>query len=310
MIEVKHLVKCYGQFTAVDNLSFEIPTGCVFGFVGPNGAGKTTTMRIMAGLLRQTTGEVLYDGKEMTSDRKFLKETVGYMPDFFGVYDNLKVKEYMDFFAGTYYIPVDDRKALIDNLLQLVDLEEKKEAYVDSLSRGMKQRLCLARSLIHDPELLILDEPASGLDPRARVEMKEILKTLGDMGKTILISSHILPELSEMCTQIGIIDKGRMQIQGTVAEIMRQLTKKRLFHVKVLDETDVAAARAREFASVRDVVEGEREIHFAFEGSEEERAAILASMVRAGVPVIDFREQEGNLEEIFMTITGGGQADA
>ncbi len=310
MIEVKGLVKCYGQFMAVDNLSFQIPTGCVFGFVGPNGAGKTTTMRIMAGLLRQTAGEVLYDGREMTSDRKFLKETVGYMPDFFGVYDNLKVKEYMDFFAGTYFIPVGERKALIDNLLQLVDLEEKKDFYVDALSRGMKQRLCLARSLIHDPELLILDEPASGLDPRARVEMKEILKTLGDMGKTILISSHILPELSEMCTQIGIIDKGRMQIQGSVADIMRQLTKKRVFHVKVLDETDVAAARAREFASVKHVIEAEREIQFDFDGTEQERAAILASMVRAGVPVIDFREQEGNLEEIFMTITGGGQTNA
>ena len=208
MIEVCHLVKRYGKFTAVDDLSFQIPDGCVFGFVGPNGAGKTTTMRIMAGLLRQDGGEILYDGREMTTDSRFLKETVGYMPDFFGVYDNLKVKEYMDFFAGTYAIPYRDRPALIGDLLELVDLTQKEDAYVDSLSRGMKQRLCLARSLIHDPKLLILDEPASGLDPRARVEMKEILKALGDMGKTILISSHILPELAEMCGRIGIIDHG------------------------------------------------------------------------------------------------------
>ena len=305
MIEVCHLVKRYGKFTAVDDLSFQIPDGCVFGFVGPNGAGKTTTMRIMAGLLRQDGGEILYDGREMTTDSRFLKETVGYMPDFFGVYDNLKVKEYMDFFAGTYAIPYRDRPALIGDLLELVDLTQKEDAYVDSLSRGMKQRLCLARSLIHDPKLLILEEPASGLDPRARVEMKEILKALGDMGKTILISSHILPELAEMCGRIGIIDHGKMVTQGTVAEILHRMTKKRIFRLKVLDQTEQAAKVASEFSLVTDLVEGEKELRFGLDGEAAAQAQLLRAMIEQNVPVTEFREMEGNLEEIFMAVTGG-----
>ena len=195
-LTVDHLVKRFGNFTAVDELCMEIPAGSVFGFVGPNGAGKTTTMKIMAGLLAADGGSILLDGQDALKSRKLLREKMGYMPDFFGVYDNLRVSEYMDFYAGTYYIPYADRPALIDGLLELVDLSHKKDAYVDSLSRGMKQRLCLARSLIHDPDILILDEPASGLDPRARMEMKEILKQLGSLGKTVIISSHILPELA------------------------------------------------------------------------------------------------------------------
>ena len=238
MLEITNLVKKYGNFTAVDNLSLKVNKGSIYGFVGPNGAGKTTTMKIISGLLSATSGSVKIDGVEVSDNPKALRDKIGYMPDFFGVYDNLRVSEYMDFYAGTYYIPYKDRENLIDNLLELVDLSHKKDSYVDSLSRGMKQRLCLARSLIHDPQLLILDEPASGLDPRARVEMKEILRQLRDMGKTIIISSHILPELAEMCTEIGIIDKGKLSAQGTVAEIMRKLSKKRFINVKVLENKE------------------------------------------------------------------------
>ena len=226
MLEIKHLVKKYGKFTAVDDLNLSIPESSIFGFVGPNGAGKTTTMKIMSGLLKATSGSVMIDDVDVTKNPKALKERIGYMPDFFGVYDDLKVSEYMDFYAGTYYIPYEQREALIDNLLEIVDLSHKKDSYVDNLSRGMKQRLCLARSLIHDPKVLILDEPASGLDPRARVEMKEVLKQLQTMGKTIMISSHILPELAEMCTEVGIIDKGHIVVQGSVQEIMKQMTER------------------------------------------------------------------------------------
>ena len=210
MPEIYELNKKYGKFTALDSLSMNITENSIFGFVGPNGAGKTTTMKIMAGLLKADSGSIFVNGEDILKNPKSIREKIGYMPDFFGVYDDLKVTEYMDFYAGMYYIPYADRPELIDNLLEIVDLSNKKDSYVDGLSRGMKQRLCLARSLIHDPDLLILDEPASGLDPRARVEMKEILKRLREMGKTIIISSHILPELAEMCSEVGIIDQGKL----------------------------------------------------------------------------------------------------
>ena len=233
-IGARGLVKQFGGRRALDGLDLELPQGAFLSIFGPNGAGKTTTMRIMAGLLQATEGSIWMDDVDMTKNPRLLRTKIGYMPDFFGVYDNLKVTEYMDFYAGTYEVPYKDRKDIIDGLLDIVDLSHKKEAYVDSLSRGMKQRLCLARSLIHDPKLLILDEPASGLDPRARVEMKEILKQLQSMGKTVVISSHILPELAEMCTEVGILNQGKLAAQGTVQEIMRQLTQKRIIYVRPL----------------------------------------------------------------------------
>lgn len=305
MLEIKDLVKRYGKFTAVDHLSLSVPEGTIYGFVGPNGAGKTTTMRIMAGLLTATEGSVLMDGIDATKNPKALRERIGYMPDFFGVYDNLKVTEYMDFYAGTYGIPYKERGGMIDNLLEIVDLTHKKEFYVDSLSRGMKQRLCLARSLIHDPSLLILDEPASGLDPRARVEMKEILKQLQSMGKTIVISSHILPELAEMCTQVGIIDHGRLAAAGSVQEIMHRLTQKRVIYVRPTAEMEKMLRILEEQPSVQGLVENTLDAEFDFDGTDEELAGILKRLVLADVPVVAFREKEGNLEEVFMRVTGG-----
>lgn len=303
MLEINNLVKQYGRFTAVDGLSLSIDKGSIFGFVGPNGAGKTTTMKIMAGLLGATSGSITVDGMDIIKNKKAMKEKMGYMPDFFGVYDDLRVSEYMDFYAGTYYIPYAQRKSLIDNLLEIVDLSHKKDNYVDSLSRGMKQRLCLARSLIHDPDILILDEPASGLDPRARVEMKEVLKSLCQMGKTIIISSHILPELGEMCTEVGIIDKGKITAKGSVNEIMRHLSKERIIYVKPLGNTEQLTNVLREQSTVKDVYENATDIEFAFEGDDNELALILKEIIKRDIPILGFKEKEGNLEEIFMQLT-------
>ncbi|MCI9355166.1 MAG: ABC transporter ATP-binding protein [Firmicutes bacterium] len=307
MLEIKHLMKKYGKFTAVDDLNLTIPESSIFGFVGPNGAGKTTTMKIMSGLLKATDGSVMIDGVDVTKNPKALKEHIGYMPDFFGVYDDLKVSEYMDFYAGTYYIPYEQREDLINNLLEIVDLSHKKDAYVDGLSRGMKQRLCLARSLIHDPKLLILDEPASGLDPRARVEMKEVLKQLQTMGKTIIISSHILPELAEMCTEVGIIDRGHIVVQGTVQEIMKQMTKVRRIQIRPLENMTALMKLLEEQPLVEDIIENTFDVEFSYQGEDKELAGLLKQIVLADIEMVYFKEKEGNLEEIFMQVTGGEQ---
>jgi ABC-2 type transport system ATP-binding protein len=238
-------------------------------------------------------------------DTTSAKEIIGYMPDFFGVYDDLKVKEYLDFYASIYNIKANERKKISDDLLELVDLTDKKESYVDSLSRGMKQRLCLARSLVHNPKLLVLDEPASGMDPRARVEMKEILRNLKTLGKTIIISSHILSELSELCTSIGIIDRGKMVISGKVSEIMQQVYSKRMIRVKVFDKLDEALRVIQEFPFVVSAVAGEGFIEVGFDGKDEEMSMLLKSLIQKDVPVITFTQLDGNLEDVFMKVTNG-----
>ena len=219
MLRIEKLTKNYGSFPALRELSLEIPAGALHGFVGPNGAGKTTTMRILATLMKPTSGTAYVDGTDVVKDGQKARKLVGYMPDFFGVYDNLKCWEYLDFYARCYRIGLTERKRMTRQLLELVQLQEKENEYVEALSRGMKQRLCLARSLIHDPKLLILDEPASGMDPRARADMKGILRTLREMGKTVLISSHILPELAEMCDSLTILDHGELVFSGGVEEL-------------------------------------------------------------------------------------------
>lgn len=305
MLEIKDLVKNYGKFTAVDRLTLSVGKGAICGFVGPNGAGKTTTMRIMSGLLNATSGNVIIDGVDVTKNPRALREKIGYMPDFFGVYDNLKVTEYMDFYAGAYGIAYKDRAPIIDNLLEIVDLSHKKDSYVDSLSRGMKQRLCLARSLVHDPELLILDEPASGLDPRARVEMKEVLKQLQEMGKTIIISSHILPELAEMCTEVCIINHGKLAAQGSVQEIMQKLSQKRIIHIEPLREMERMIQILNEQPMIRSIVENTKDVELDFTGTNEELSDVLKQLILADIPLLSFKEKEGNLEEVFMQVTGG-----
>lgn len=305
MLVINNLVKSYGKFKAVDNLSLEIGKGHIYGFVGANGAGKTTTMRIVAGLLKPTSGSVVVAGMDILKYPASFKNKIGYMPDFFGVYDDLKVTEYMDFYAGVYGIEKSQRANLSDELLELVNLSEKKDFYVDNLSRGMKQRLCLARSLIHNPELLILDEPASGLDPKARVEMKEVLKELKDLGKTIIISSHILPELAELCTSIGIIEKGKMVVSGTVEEIMQKTSQKKVIRVKVLGELEGAVKILKEQPSIGSVNVHNDYLEADFHGTNEIMAEILKTAIKNEIPVVSFSEVDRNLESVFMHLIGG-----
>jgi ABC-2 type transport system ATP-binding protein len=306
MLVIENLVKNYGKFRAVDNLSLKIGKGHIYGFVGANGAGKTTTMRIVAGLLNPTSGRVTVGGMDTSRNNISYKTKIGYMPDFFGVYDDLKVTEYMHFYAGVYGIERSDRQKITEQLLELVNLTNKKEVYVDSLSRGMKQRLCLARSLIHDPELLILDEPASGLDPRARVEVKEVLKELRDMGKTILISSHILPELAELCTSIGIIEHGKMSVSGTVEDIMQKVFHKKTLRMKVLGDMEPAVKLLKEQPLVGAVNVHNDYIDADFQGTKETMAEILKLAIGNGIPVVSFTETDKNLESAFMQLVTGG----
>ena len=303
MITVEGLTKMYGSRTALDHVSFEVPKGEIFGFVGPNGAGKTTTLRILAALLEPTAGRALVDGADVTEHPNLVHERLGYMPDFFGVYDQLTAGEYLDFYAACYRQPKARRKKIADDLLELVGLTDRREQAVDTLSRGLKQRLCLARALVHDPAVLLLDEPASGLDPRARVEMREILKELQTMGKTIIISSHILPELTELCTMIGIIDQGRMRATGPVQEVIRQLTTGRRLRITVLGQKEEAAAVLKPLPAVHEVVTVNGTIEAHYDGDDAAAAAILQALIAAGIKVSGFNQLEGGLEDAFMKAT-------
>jgi ABC-2 type transport system ATP-binding protein len=285
MIAVEQLTKRYGTMLALDRVSFEVPRGEIFGFVGPNGAGKTTTMRILAALLEPSEGRL------------------GYMPDFFGVYDQLTVTEYLDFYAACYRQPRARRQKIIADLLELVGLTDRRQQSVDTLSRGLKQRLCLARALVHDPAVLLLDEPASGLDPRARVEMREILRELQRMGKTIIISSHILPELTELCSMIGIIDHGRMRATGPVEDVVRGLTSGRRLRIHVLGKREEALAALRAMPAVRQVDEVNGELEAAYAGDEAAAAEVLQRLIAAGISVSSFSQVDGGLEDAFLRAT-------
>lgn len=308
MLEIKELTRVYGRFTALDRLSLSIGDGVLHGFVGPNGAGKTTTMRILATLLAPTSGTALIDGVDVCREPRRVRSLVGYMPDFFGVYDNLKSREYLDFYARCYGFGAKDRSRMIDQLLELVHLGDKREVYVDSLSRGMKQRLCLARALIHDPKLLILDEPASGMDPRARAEMKGILRQLREMGKTVMISSHILPELSEMCDSLTIIDHGSLVFSGAVEELSRHMRGQSAVQIRLLSGEEAllaAAALLKQYPGVTGIERGEEAgaLHIAFDGDDEAMAGMLRALLTSGAPVADFHRPPMNLEKVFMEVT-------
>ena len=305
MIEIQDLTKRYGRFTALDSLNLHIEKGTVFGFVGQNGAGKSTTFSILATLLAPTSGTANINGYSIAREPKMVRRQIGYMPDFFGVYDQLRAVEYLHFYGASYGIPVKERDQLIPQLLELVNLSHKKDDYVDVLSRGMKQRLCLARCLIHDPEVLILDEPASGLDPRARVEMREILKELKVMGKTILISSHILPELAEMCDSIGIIEGGKLVATGAVHEIQERLMGEKLLTVKIYEDLEKSLAFFEDDPKVLElkVLEDRMTLQFIYKGTKEEQRILLKKAMLHDLSIISFSEVETDLEDVFMEIT-------
>lgn len=311
IIEIEGLTKQYGTLTALNNFSLSIEKGAVVGFIGPNGAGKTTTMRILTTLLRPTSGRAWVAGHSVSKEPKEVRRVVGYMPDFFGVYEDMKVWEYLDFFAASYDIPVDTRASMIDDLLSLVDLNHKKDAFVDTLSRGMKQRLCLARTLAHDPQVLILDEPASGLDPRARIEMRELLRELKNMGKTIFFSSHILSEVADICTSIAILEAGNLIAYGDMSEMKRQLRPHRLIQVRALGDLAPLQEAILRAEMVMDVVTPSEvdlpsdTIRFDFTGDDEELSRLLSDLVQQGIPIVGFSEETGDLEDVFLQVTRG-----
>jgi ABC-2 type transport system ATP-binding protein len=313
IIELRDLTKRYGDLVAVDGLNLTIEAGAVFGFIGPNGAGKTTTMRILTTLLRPTAGEARIAGHSVVDDPHAVRRLIGYMPDFFGVYEDMKVWEYLDFFAACYDIPAATRPAMIADLLALVDLGHKREAYVETLSRGMKQRLCLARTLTHDPQVLILDEPASGLDPRARIEIRELLRELQKMGKTIFFSSHILAEVADICTSIGIIENGRLVAAGDVAGMMRRLRAHRRVTVRfvsgaAVDLAEVAVHLGDESGvlAVADLDGTAADtLRLDFDGDDAALSGLLARLVGRGLPILSFSEEPGDLEDVFMQLTRG-----
>ena len=308
MLHISYLNKNYGRFQAVRNLNLHIPKGDLFGFVGPNGAGKTTTIRIVCGLLPATSGMVHINGIDAFANRKEIKRQIGYVPDFFGVYDNLKVKEYMEFYGSMYGMYARDIEKIADDLLELVNLQDKKEVYVDTLSRGMKQRLCVARALLHNPQLLILDEPSSGLDPRARVEMKELLMNLNSMGKTIIISSHILSELSEMCNSIGIMTRGNLVTAGKIEDIKESMNADNRIIITVENDIEKATRIAQEHAGVVVRSVRENELIISHGGTVEELNMLIRQMMEQEILLSGFHKEEGSLETLFMQLTGGVSA--
>lgn len=305
MIKIRGFTKRYDDLVAVDKLDLDIDKGDIFGFIGPNGSGKTTTIRFLGTLLEPTEGEAWINGFSVTKQVRQVRRSMGFMPDTFGVYDGMRVWEFLDFFALAYEIPRVKRRAIIDDVLALVDLHGKREAPVTALSRGMQQRLCLARALVHDPPVLILDEPASGLDPRARIEMKALLKALQEMGKTILISSHILSELADCCNKIGIIERGKLLAAGTVQEIIESVRQKRQIRLEVHDRVKDAERILVRTSGTDNVVADGLEVNFEFDGTREALVDLHAKLIHAGVPLLWFRELETDLMDVFMAVTEG-----
>ena len=305
MITLNGFGKDYGDFTAVKELDLQIDAGETFGFIGPNGAGKSTTIRFLATLLRASRGRGEVAGCDVMTDPVGVRQAVGYMPDNFGVYDGMRVWEFLDFFAVAYRIGRKDRKQIIDNVLELLDLTHKRDDFVNGLSRGMKQRLCLAKTLVHDPPVLILDEPASGLDPRARVEVKELLKELRRMGKTILISSHILTELADCCTSIGIIERGQLLMSGPIDTVYRQIRRNRHVEIQFVANEEAGMSILRSSPELRSIEQEPTCIVAELETDDEGLATLMETMIAEGVRLRSFNDRAPTLEDVFMTVTKG-----
>jgi ABC-2 type transport system ATP-binding protein len=305
MLELRDLTKKYGELFAIKAIDLKLDEGDVFGFIGPNGAGKTTTMRILATLLNPTWGEAYVGGYSIYTKPKEIRRIVGYMPDFFGVYDDMKVIEYLEFFAAAYRIRGPKRKQVCESVLELVELGYKREALVTSLSRGMTQRLGLARVLLHDPQVLLLDEPASGLDPRARIEIRRLLKQLRATGKTIMVSSHILPELADVCNKIGIIEKGELIVNDSVVEVLKKVRGQTKLDVAIVGDQSAAAKLLEQSSMVDHVKVDETCLTVALKNGEHDYSELATALVKAGHKLKLFREHEIDLETAFMALTKG-----
>ena len=306
VIKTINLTKKYGDLFAIRAIELDLQAGDLFGFIGPNGAGKTTTMKILATLLNPTFGEAYVCGHSIYRDPKEIRRLVGYMPDFFGVYDDMKVIEYLEFFAAAYRISGPKRRQVCNEKLELVDLDFKRDAFANTLSRGQTQRLGLARVLLHEPQVLLLDEPLSGLDPRARIEMRAVLRRLGQQGKTIMVSSHILPELADMCNKVGIIDRGVMSVNATVADVMKQVRERIVLHVAVAGDQEAAARLLERQSQLVDEVKLERGlIVVTLQAGVQDYSDLSTVLVAAGHKLKLFREEEVNLESAFMALTKG-----
>ncbi len=305
MIETRGLTKKYGEHYAIRDIELSLDKGDLFGFIGPNGAGKTTTMRIISTLLQPTWGEAYVCDYSIYTHAREIRRLVGYMPDFFGVYDDMTVIEYLEFFAAAYRIPADQRRKTCNKQLEIVDLDFKRNAYANTLSRGQTQRLGLARVLLHDPQVLLLDEPLSGLDPRARIEMRNLLRRLGELGKTIIVSSHILPELADICNKIGIIDRGVMAVSAEVSDVLRQVRSRIQLSIQVAERVDAAAAALRNDDLVDEVDVRGGTITVTLVESADDYSPLAERLVRDGFKLRRFAEEEVDLESAFMALTKG-----
>ena len=305
MIEINNFTKCYGPFVAVADLNLKISAGEMFGFIGPNGAGQSTTIRFLATLLKATEGDGTINGHSVTRDPLGVRQSVGYMPDNFGVYDGMKVWAFLDFFSVAYQVPKVRRKQVLTDVLELLDLTQKRDDFVNGLSRGMKQRLCLAKTLVHDPPVLILDEPASGLDPRARLEVQALLKELCNMGKTILISSHILTELADCCTSIGILERGQLLLHGPIGQVYRKIQRNRHLLVRFRDSPERGISLIRSDPKVLSVQVESNRCTVELAGEDEDVERLLRMLVTAEVGLLSFADQEPTLEDVFMMATKG-----
>lgn len=306
MIETRNLTKRYGNLIAANDITLTLKEGDVFGFIGPNGSGKTTTMRMIATLLAPDHGEAYVCGKSIYTEQEEIRRLVGFMPDFFGVYDDMTVLEYLEFFAAAYRIDGAARRRVCEEKLELVDMAFKRDAMVNELSRGQTQRIGLARTLLHEPQVLLLDEPASGLDPRARIEIRNLLKRLGELRKTVIVSSHILPELADVCTRVGMIEKGHLIVDGDVAEVMRKARQRILLNIRVRENTEGAADLLRQADCVESAEIGRQQtLEVTMRPGIEDYTDLPVMLIEAGFRITLFREEELNLETAFLQLTRG-----
>jgi ABC-2 type transport system ATP-binding protein len=308
VVETHNLTKHYGDFVALNDLSIHVDRGQILGFIGPNGAGKTTTIKILVGLSRPSSGSAMIAGVDCSKHASKIKQLVGYMPDRFGAYDNMRVHEYLDFFGAIFRIPTKKRESRIEEVLNITNTAYMRDKYVESLSHGMQQRVGIARTLLHDPEVLILDEPANGLDPRARIEMRELLLKLANSGKTLIVTSHILPELARICHVVAIMTSGKLRAFGPVDDVMSQLCPQRNYEVQLINPNDLVNAQGllESHLDASEAVQSspaERVLRFPTTRTETELAEILSKLVSSGIRVAQFREVASDLEDAFLSVS-------